>query len=85
MELPADFLSLGRGSVNTDMYLSLFFHVFIVDLLLRILSLICYDVFCSDLKLVVVSLIVSFFMSFHVSNSDDKVRLDKFIRPNFIG
>ena len=50
------------------MSLPLFFRVFFVDLLRR----------------VVVSLTVSFFVSFRVNSSDDKVRFDIVIRPNHI-
>ena len=64
------------------------------------LSLICCTVFCCSvfcrrfvsmgscvvelLQRVIVSSMINFFASFHIGNSDDKVRFNRVIKSNFV-
>ena len=61
----SSFIFQSSGLLHIDMNLSLFFCVFIINLLKRVLSPIC----C-----VIVSVTIIFFVSFHVDSSNNKIR-----------
>ena len=75
--LDMSFLSNKSDFFHTDLGLPLFFRVFVVDLLQRVLSSTCCGVFCRQpLVAGSVSSTISFFVGFRVDSSNSKVRFD---------